>query len=180
MSITIHYLIISFCLQRSKRCEDKHYNLIAHCCISRDKHRAGWNKWWTQKWMDKWMNGWMVGWIYLYENTLGLKSEFGLPWWHSGSESTYQCRGYGFDPWSGKIPHAMEQLSPCTTITEVTCSRAHKLQLLNLCLESVVHNKRSLHKKPTTPEAWCSSAPQTCLFLGYSNERLGETFLKKP
>ena len=23
-----------------------------------------------------------------------------------------------FDPWSGKIPHAMEQLSPCTTTTE--------------------------------------------------------------
>ena len=24
----------------------------------------------------------------------------------------------GFDPWSGKIPHAVEQLSPCTTTTE--------------------------------------------------------------
>ena len=24
----------------------------------------------------------------------------------------------GFDPWSGKIPHAAEQLSPCTTTTE--------------------------------------------------------------
>ena len=25
------------------------------------------------------------------------------------------ARGCGFDPWSRKIPHAMEQLSQCTT-----------------------------------------------------------------
>ena len=31
---------------------------------------------------------------------------------------TRQCRGHGFEPWSGKIPHAAEQLSPCTTTTE--------------------------------------------------------------
>ena len=42
----------------------------------------------------------------------------GLPWWHSGWESACQCRGYGFEPWSGKIPHATEQLSPCATTTE--------------------------------------------------------------
>ena len=24
----------------------------------------------------------------------------------------------GFEPWSGKIPHAVEQLSPCATTTE--------------------------------------------------------------
>ena len=29
-----------------------------------------------------------------------------------------QCRGHGFEPWSGKIPHATEQLSLCTTTTE--------------------------------------------------------------
>ena len=27
-------------------------------------------------------------------------------------------QGHGFEPWSGKIPHATEQLSLCTTITE--------------------------------------------------------------
>ena len=42
----------------------------------------------------------------------------GLPWWRSGLESACQCRGHGIDPWSGKIPHAAEQLSPCTTTTE--------------------------------------------------------------
>ena len=44
------------------------------------------------------------------------KMEF--PWWCSGWESACQCRGHGFEPWSGKIPHAMEQLSPGTTTTE--------------------------------------------------------------
>ena len=34
-----------------------------------------------------------------------------------------QRRRPGFDPWSGKIPHASEQLSPCTsTIKSVLCS----------------------------------------------------------
>ena len=42
----------------------------------------------------------------------------GLPWWHSGWESACQCGEHGFDPWSGRIPHATEQLSPCTTTTE--------------------------------------------------------------
>ena len=32
--------------------------------------------------------------------------------------SSCQCRGHGFKPWSGKIPHAVEQLSLCTTTTE--------------------------------------------------------------
>ena len=27
-------------------------------------------------------------------------------------------QGHRFKPWSGKIPHATEQLSPCTTTTE--------------------------------------------------------------
>ena len=31
---------------------------------------------------------------------------------------TCQCRGHGFDPCSGKIPRAAEQLSPCATTTE--------------------------------------------------------------
>ena len=42
----------------------------------------------------------------------------GLPWWRSGYEPACQCRGQGFEPWSGKIPHAVEQLSLCATTTE--------------------------------------------------------------
>ena len=33
-----------------------------------------------------------------------------------------QGRGHGFEPWSGKIPHAAEQLSPCAITTEPTYS----------------------------------------------------------
>ena len=51
--------------------------------------------------------------IYNYQDT-----EAGLPWWRSGEESACQCRGQGFEVWSGKISHAVEQLSPCTTTTE--------------------------------------------------------------
>ena len=40
------------------------------------------------------------------------KLKIGLPWWRSGWESACQCRGHGFEPWSGKIPHAAEQLGP--------------------------------------------------------------------
>uniref|UniRef100_A0A8C0HW83 Large ribosomal subunit protein uL29 n=1 Tax=Balaenoptera musculus TaxID=9771 RepID=A0A8C0HW83_BALMU len=28
------------------------------------------------------------------------------------TQSACQCRGHGFEPWSGKIPHAEEQLGP--------------------------------------------------------------------
>ena len=28
-------------------------------------------------------------------------SNRGLPWWSNGKESAFQCRGCGFDPWSG-------------------------------------------------------------------------------
>ena len=40
------------------------------------------------------------------------KINLGPPWGLSGKESTYQWRRRGFDPWSGKIPYAVEQLSP--------------------------------------------------------------------
>ena len=46
-----------------------------------------------------------------------------------------QCRGHGFKPWSGNIPHAAEQLSSCATTTEP------------MCLEPVLRNKRSHHNE---------------------------------
>ena len=55
---------------------------------------------------------------------------WGLPWWRSGWESACQCRGHGFEPWSGRIPHATEQLSPWATTTEP------------VRLEPVLHKKR--------------------------------------
>ena len=41
-----------------------------------------------------------------------------LPWWLSAKESACQCRRNWFNPWGGKIPHAAEQLSSCTTTIE--------------------------------------------------------------
>ena len=38
------------------------------------------------------------------------KSQAGLHWWRSGWESACRCRGHGFVPRSGKIPHAAERL----------------------------------------------------------------------
>ena len=38
----------------------------------------------------------------------------------SGEECTCQCRGHKLYSWSGTIPHAAEQLSPCATTTEPT------------------------------------------------------------
>ena len=53
-----------------------------------------------------------------------------LPWWRSGWESACQCRGHGFEPWPGRIPHAAEQLGPCATTAEPAR------------LEPVLRNKR--------------------------------------
>ena len=47
-----------------------------------------------------------------HERLLESKEELGLPWWRSGWESACQCGGHGFEPWSGRIPRAAEQLSP--------------------------------------------------------------------
>ena len=54
----------------------------------------------------------------------------GRPWWRSGWESACQCREHGFEPWSGKIPHAAEQLGPWATSAEPAR------------LEPVLRNKR--------------------------------------
>ena len=72
----------------------------------------------THKWKDHLY-------IYWYQENM-----WGLPWWRSGWESACQCRGHRFEPWSGKIPHAAEQLGPWATTTEPAR------------LEPVLRNKR--------------------------------------
>ena len=44
----------------------------------------------------------------------GYGASLGAQWWGS----TCQYRRHGFNPWSGKIPHVTEQLTPCTTAAE--------------------------------------------------------------
>ena len=52
-------------------------------------------------------------------STLIKKQNVGLLWWMSSKESTFQCRGCGFDSWLGaKIPRAAVQLSLRATTTE--------------------------------------------------------------
>ena len=57
---------------------------------------------------------------------------------------------HAFDPWSGKIPRALEQPSPCATSTEPVLYCPFATQLLKpKCLEPVLLNKRShRHEKP--------------------------------
>ena len=50
---------------------------------------------------------------------------WGLPWWSSGKESAFQCRGWGSILGGGtRFPYAAGQLSPHTTTTEPTCPGA--------------------------------------------------------
>ena len=68
----------------------------------------------------------------------------GLPLWPRGSESACQCRGHGSDPWSGKIPHAAEQLARAPQLLTQD-PRACELQLLKpVHLEPMLHNKRQV------------------------------------
>ena len=59
-----------------------------------------------------------VSWSLLRKNLKELRQFAGPPRCLSGKESVCQCKRLEFDPWSGKIPRAMEQLSPCATTTE--------------------------------------------------------------
>ena len=70
------------------------------------------------------------------------KTGGGLPWWRSGWESACQCRGHGFKHWSGKIPHAAEQLGPWATTTEPAR------------LEPVLWNKRGHDKWEARTPRW--------------------------
>ena len=80
----------------------------------------------------------------------------GLPWWRSGWKSTCQCRGHGFEAWSGKIPHATEQLSLCATTTEPARHNywAHVPRLLKpVC-------PRAHAPQQEKPPQWEACAPQ--------------------
>ena len=58
-------------------------------------------------------------WSQSYANVImDCKKSWGLPWWRSGWESACRCRGRGFGPWSGRIPHSAERLGPWATVAE--------------------------------------------------------------
>ena len=99
----------------------------------------------------------------------------GLPWWHSGWESACQCRAHGFEPWSGKIPHAAEQLGPWATTTEPAR------------LEPVLRNERGrdserpVHRNEEWPLlATTRESPSTETKTQHSNQAINQSIkLKK-
>ena len=56
---------------------------------------------------------------------------FGLPWWSGGEKSVYQCRGHGFDSWSGMTSPASGASKP-----------AHHNNWSPSALEPILCNKR--------------------------------------
>ena len=102
------------------------------------------------------------------------KLPVGLPWWRSGWESACQCRGHGFEPWSGKISRAAEQLGPWATITEP----AH--------LEPVLRNKRGRdsersahHDEEWPPLAATRESPRTETKTQHSHKKINKQILQK-
>ena len=71
----------------------------------------------------------------------------GLPRWRSGWESACQCRTHGFKPWSRKISHAAEQLSPWATTTEPACHNYWAC-----ALEPVNHNYWACAPRARAPQ----------------------------
>ena len=66
--------------------------------------------------------------VYFVQKSFIINYTLGLRWWRSSKESACQCSGQWLDPWSGKISHAQEKLSPCATITEDCMTRAQAPQ----------------------------------------------------
>ena len=88
----------------------------------------------------------------------------GLPWWLSGKESVLQCKRHRFDPWSGKIPHAAENLSSCTTTAEQSLgSRPRELQPLSphtATADAQVPESRCSARQALTWQLWNSFCSQ--------------------
>lgn len=78
----------------------------------------------------------------------------GLPWWFSAEEFAFQCRGSGFDPWSGRDPTccgAMKAklllLSLCplepTAVTKDPACHSEELMCCNWDLTSHINEQRN-------------------------------------
>ena len=90
----------------------------------------------------------------------------GLPWWRSGWESACQCGGSGFEPWSGRIPHAAEQLSACAATAEPALWSLRAAAAGPVHLESVLRSRRGhCSERPAlaeTGESPCTATKTQC------------------
>ena len=75
-----------------------------------------------------------------------------FPWWLSGKESTCQSRSHGFNPWSGRILPATEQLSPSTTTPEATAIVTLEPRNTTQHLKSLLLRARALQQEK--PHQW--------------------------
>ena len=65
-------------------------------------------------------------------SVLLLAEHIGLPWSSTSFECACQCRGHGFDPWSGKIPHVVGHINPHARATEPVCCNYWSLHTQSL------------------------------------------------
>ena len=95
-------------------------------------------------------------------------STLGLPWWLSGKESACRFRRHEFDPWLGKIPEALKQLSRLATTVESvlwslgTATNEHRRhEDWSLCAPELrLHNKRNHHMRGLRPQLERGPAPK--------------------
>ena len=93
----------------------------------------------------------------------GVKITRNIQFWTSmvvhGWQSTCQCRGHRFSPWSRKTPHASEQLSPWTTATEDWAPRAFApQQKMRSPCTAVTSSLRSPQLEKAHAQQWRPSA----------------------
>ena len=84
----------------------------------------------------------------------------GLPWWLSGKQSTCQLRRCQFDPWSGRIPHDLEQLNLGAPTTEPVLESPGAATTELMCLSIGVHTPSSPSSATREATTMGSPAPQ--------------------
>ena len=72
----------------------------------------------------------------------------GLLWWSSGRESTSRCGRHRYDPWSEKIPQAVEQRCLCVTTPEPSLwspgTPAAEAQMVQLLTKDIYRDQWNL------------------------------------
>ena len=69
-------------------------------------------------------------------------------------------QGHGFEPWSGKIPHAAEQLSLCATTTEPVLYSPQATTTEPRATTTEAHVPRARAPQQEKPPQWEARAPQ--------------------